>query len=92
VARIFTTHPRLVGGDLVELTDDRPLQPAETVTPIVRHEVLDHRGPEFRQLVNEVSSQMTTAGLRQLNERVAAGMDVSRVARAWISAHDFRHE
>jgi osmoprotectant transport system substrate-binding protein len=89
VALLFTTDPRLVGGALVELADDRRLQPAENVTPIVRHEVLDRRGPEFELLVNQVSGQMTTAGLRQLNARVAAGIDVSRVAREWISSHEF---
>jgi osmoprotectant transport system substrate-binding protein len=86
VALLFTTDPRLIGGDLVELTDDRQLQPAENVTPIVRHELLDRRGREFELLVNQVSGQMTTAGLRQLNARVAAGIDVSRVAQEWLAS------
>jgi osmoprotectant transport system substrate-binding protein len=88
VALLFTTDPLLIGGDLVELTDNRRLQPAENVTPIVRNEVLERVGPDFEVFVNRVSRQITTARLRQLNARVAAGRDVSEVAREWISSHD----
>ena len=36
VAQLFTSDPALADGDLVELRDDRGLQPAENVTPLVR--------------------------------------------------------
>jgi glycine betaine/choline ABC-type transport system substrate-binding protein len=55
---------------------------------IVRHEVLHRGGPEFEVLVNQVSGQMTTTRVRQVNARVAAGIDVSTVAREWTSSHD----
>jgi glycine betaine/choline ABC-type transport system substrate-binding protein len=86
----FTTDARLIGGDLVEPTDDRRLQPAENATPMVRHEVLDRRGPEFELLVNQVSGELTTTGLRQREAPVAVGIHVSRLVREWISSHDFR--
>jgi osmoprotectant transport system substrate-binding protein len=88
VALLFTTDPQLVGGNLVELIDDRRLQPAENVTPVVRREVIVRGGPELKAVVNHVSGQITTATLRQLTARAAAGIDVSRVAREWITAQD----
>jgi osmoprotectant transport system substrate-binding protein len=36
VALLFTTDPAIAGSDLVALEDDRGLQPAENVTPLVR--------------------------------------------------------
>ena len=48
VALSFTTDPALIDGDLVELEDDRDLQPAENITPLVRSDVIDHFGPVAR--------------------------------------------
>ena len=41
VALLFTTDPTIADEGFVELQDDRGLQPAENVTPIVRNEVVD---------------------------------------------------
>ena len=41
--------PRSPSGDLVELADDRGLQPAENVTPLVRAEVVDRWGTGARR-------------------------------------------
>jgi glycine betaine/choline ABC-type transport system substrate-binding protein len=54
----------------------------------VRREVIDRWGTEFEAVVNEVSQQLTTAELRQLNASVAAGSDPSTVAREWLSFQD----
>ena len=44
VALLFTTDPAITQHGLVELVDDRHLQPAENVTPLVRAEVVDRWG------------------------------------------------
>ena len=50
VALLFTTDPAIGGRDLVELEDDRDLQPAENVTPLVRDEVVERWGDDPRRM------------------------------------------
>jgi len=84
VALMFTTDPALEQLDLVALTDDRGLQPAENVTPIVRTEVVERWGDRLRTAVDEVSAQLTTARVRALNRAVAGSNgDVAAVAASW---------
>ena len=70
VGMIETTDPNLVKADLVQLADDRRLQPADNVVPVVRREVLDVYGPQLVRLVNAVSAQLTTTELTRLNLQV----------------------
>jgi osmoprotectant transport system substrate-binding protein len=85
VALLFTTDPALGTPDLVELVDDRGLQPAENVTPIVHADVIDRWGPELVATVDAASAQLTTGELRALNAQVAAGDDdVAAVASRWL--------
>ena len=46
VALLFTTDPAITQKGLVELVDDRHLQPAENITPLVRTEVVEPVGDE----------------------------------------------
>src|SRR5918992_767250 len=50
VGMLDTTNPHLIGNDLVLLEDDRRLQPAENVVPVIRREVLDVYGPALVRL------------------------------------------
>jgi osmoprotectant transport system substrate-binding protein len=84
VALLFTTDPRLLTDDLVVLDDDRNLQPAENVTPVVRQEVVDRWGDPFVEAVDAVSAGLTTAELQALNGRVAAGEPRGEVAADWL--------
>lgn len=87
VALLFTTDPALIGGNLVELADDRDLQPAENLTPLVRSDVVEHFGTELVARLDTISPRLTTDGLRALNAQVAAGdQDVAAVASAWLAA------
>src|SRR4029450_13884045 len=47
VGMIDTTDPNLLkpGADLVQLADDKRLQPADNVVPVVRREIVDAYGP-----------------------------------------------
>ena len=87
VGMIETTDPSLVGADLVQLADDRRLQPADNVVPVVRREVLDVYGPPLVRLLNTVSAQLTTAELSRLNLQVAKGQVASDAAEGWLRAH-----
>jgi osmoprotectant transport system substrate-binding protein len=89
VGMIDTTHPSLLrpGLDLVQLADDRRLQPADNVVPVVRREILDAYGPALVRLLNLVSAQLTTAELTKLNLQVADGQPAADAAAGWLRAH-----
>ncbi len=87
VGMIETTDPHLIGTDLVQLEDDRRLQPAENVVPVLRREVLDAYGPSLVRLCNAVSAQLTTTELTRLNLQVADGQPAAEAASAWLRAH-----
>ena len=86
---IDTTNPNLVkqGNDLVQLQDDRHLQPADNVVPVLRREVLDAYGPALVRLVNAVSAQLTTKELTGLNLQVDGGQPAADAAAGWLRAH-----
>ena len=86
VGLLFTTDPALRRSDLVVLRDDRHLQPAENVTPLVRRAVVDRYGPRVTDALDGVSRHLTTETLRALNARVAGDADaVDRVASEWLT-------
>jgi osmoprotectant transport system substrate-binding protein len=89
VGMIDTTNPNLVkqGNDLVQLQDDRHLQPADNVVPVLRREVLDAYGPALVRLVNAVSAQLTTKELTGLNLQVDGGQPAADAAARWLRAH-----
>ncbi len=87
VALLFSTDPELV--DYVELTDDRHLQPAENVTPLVRTEIVERWGGEVVTVINAVSHEIDTDALRQLNASDAANAgadDVAAIAAGWLQS------
>jgi osmoprotectant transport system substrate-binding protein len=89
VGMIDTTHPSLLrpGVDLVQLADDRRLQPADNVVPVLRREILQAYGPGLVRLLNAVSARLTTAELTKLNLQVAEGQPAADAAAAWLRAH-----
>jgi osmoprotectant transport system substrate-binding protein len=89
VGMIDTTDPNLAktGNDLVQLEDDKGLQPADNVVPVVRREVVDAYGPSMVRLLNAVSAQLTTVELTRLNLAVADGRAPADAASSWLRAH-----
>ena len=87
VGMIDTTDPNMARPDLVQLTDDKRLQPADNVVPVVRREILDAYGPQLVRLVNAVSAQLTTRELTRLNLQVASGQAPADAASGWLRAH-----
>jgi osmoprotectant transport system substrate-binding protein len=92
VGVLFTTDGTLGGPDpeLVLLEDDRQLQPAENVVPVVRRAVVRRHGAAFVGLVDRVSAQLETADLIELNRRVDIdGITPARAASEWLRGHGF---
>lgn len=85
IGLLFSTAAELVGDGLVVLVDDLELQPLENVVPLVRVDALDRWGSGVRTALDEVSSALTTVGLRELNARVAGGESVEQVAASWLA-------
>jgi osmoprotectant transport system substrate-binding protein len=84
IALMFTTDPAIVNQGLVELEDDRGLQPAESITPLVRTEIVDRWGAAVVDVIDAVSARLTTSAVRDLNgATLPAGTDVAAVASAW---------
>lgn len=69
VALLFTTNPAIDVNDLVVLRDDKGLQPAENIVPVIRREVMDERGEVLAEALAEVTSELTDRVLRTLNAR-----------------------
>ncbi len=90
VALLFTTDPAVGDRTLVQLADDRALQPAENVVPLVRTEVVVRGGTRLVGLVDAVSQRLTTDKLRSLNQLVAGGSGVPSVAATWLAAEGLR--
>jgi osmoprotectant transport system substrate-binding protein len=87
VGMIDTTDPNLIEADLVQLADDKRLQPADNVVPVLRREVVDAYGPPLVRLLNAVSAQLTTVELTKLNLQVAKGQPAADAVGAWLRAH-----
>ena len=88
VALLFTTDPGIPARHLVILADDRGLQPAENITPLVRRDVIVRYGPNLVAVLNRISALLDTGTLRALDARVElAGQDPRLVAGRWLRAH-----
>jgi osmoprotectant transport system substrate-binding protein len=87
VGLLFSTSAALEGGDLVQLADDRHLQPAENVVAVLRPEVLARFGPGVTRALRAVSSPLTTEALRGMNAEVQQGRSLTAVAAGWVAAH-----
>lgn len=88
VAVMFSTDAALATFDLVVLDDDRGLQPAENVLPVIRVEALRRWGRPVADALNELSDALTTRELRILNVLVDQDGVVEDVARAWLEARE----
>jgi osmoprotectant transport system substrate-binding protein len=87
VALMFTTDGDIDTDGFVLLQDDRHLQPAENVTPVVNSEVVQRFGDQLVQVIDAVSRELTTEDLRSLNAVVARGQTPHEAAAAWLDAH-----
>jgi osmoprotectant transport system substrate-binding protein len=88
VAVLDTTDGNLAVGDLVLLSDDRHLQPAENIVPVIASSAMARYGKRLAGAVNAVSAQLTSEALLFMDWRVeVAGAGVMAEARAWLERH-----
>ena len=88
VGLMFSTASQLAATDLVELVDDRKLQPAENVIPVLRVDALDRFGPDVARAADLVSARLTTTDLRTMNLRISNGDTIEDIAREFLTEND----
>ncbi|HEV2809044.1 MAG TPA: ABC transporter substrate-binding protein [Acidimicrobiales bacterium] len=91
VGLLFTTDGHLAEGDFVLLADDRGLQPAENIVPLVRREVVARWGQTLVSRIDALTSTLTTDALSEMNAEVGIeGESPAEVAADWLDDHDLK--
>lgn len=72
VALLFSTDGTVEREGFVVLEDDKGLQAADNITPLVNEKVLDG---EVEELLNAVSAALTTENVTELNARVNVDLE-----------------
>jgi osmoprotectant transport system substrate-binding protein len=87
VAILFTTDAAIQVKGFVLLQDDKKLQLADNVVPVVRDDLLAKAQGDFKALVNGVSAKLTTEELTALNKKVGVDRQPERTTAAdWLKA------
>ena len=88
VALLFTTDPAIRARHLVVLADNRHLQPAENVVPVLRQATVRRYGPGVLAALNALSARLSTSALTGLDTQVELdGRAPRAVAERWLQAH-----
>jgi len=90
VGLLFTTDVSFAVDNFVRLDDDKGLQGADNVVPIVRNDIVTAYGSAFTDLINSISTKLTTDEVIQLNKSVLVDKKDSKdVAHAWLVKEGF---
>jgi osmoprotectant transport system substrate-binding protein len=85
VGLLFSTDPSIRENGFVPLVDDKHLQNAENITPVIRSSKLN---PEIRGLLDRVSAGLSTESITNLvGEVVLDGKSLAVVARQFLLAN-----
>jgi osmoprotectant transport system substrate-binding protein len=85
IGLLFSTDPRIEQNGFVPLVDDKRLQDAENITPVIRSEALND---EIRRLLDAVSARLTSKDMTELVGRVVIdGLDVAAVAQGFLASN-----
>jgi osmoprotectant transport system substrate-binding protein len=89
VGLLFTSDPAIAANGFVLLQDDKGLQLADNVVPVVRKEVLD-ASPDVATLLNSISAKLTQPELTALNKAVVVdGTSSADAATKWLTDNGF---
>jgi osmoprotectant transport system substrate-binding protein len=87
VALLFTTDPAIRARHLVVLADNRDLQPAENIVPVLRRATAHRFGPGLLTALNALSARLSAVALAGLDAQVMLdGRPPRVVAERWIRA------
>lgn len=89
VGLLFTSDASIAVNGFVLLQDDKKLQLADNIIPVVRKEIID-ADPGVAEVLNTVISRLTQEELTNLNKSATVDLKpVPDVARDWIKAQNF---
>jgi osmoprotectant transport system substrate-binding protein len=89
VGLLLTSDPAIAVNDFVLLQDDKQLQLADNLIPIVRKDALD-ANPDIATLLNGIMAKLSQEQLTALNKAVTVDARPSAdVAKEWIAAQNF---
>jgi osmoprotectant transport system substrate-binding protein len=89
VGLLFTSDPAIAVNGFVLLEDDKQLQLADNIIPVIRQDSLD-ANPKIADALNLVISRLTQEELTNLNKSATVdARPVPDVARDWITAQNF---
>jgi osmoprotectant transport system substrate-binding protein len=83
VVELFSSDGNVVQNGFVALEDNKHLQPADYVIPVIRKSV---DTPQVQAALNKLSAKLTTAQLSDLNVKVNGGASPASVAQSWITS------
>ena len=85
IALMFSTDPSIEANGFIPLLDDKHLQDAENITPVIRTEKLND---EVRRLLDAVSARLSSDVVTELVRKIVIdGQDVAAVATAFLAAN-----
>ena len=87
VGLLLTSDPAITTNNFVLLQDDKQLQLADNLIPVVRQDVLD-KSPGIKDLLNGISAKLTQEALTDLNKQVTVDQkNTPDVAKAWLTTN-----
>ena len=91
VGLLFTSDPAITVNGFVLLKDDKQLQLADNLVPVVRQAAID-ANPVIKDALNGVMAKIDQATLTDLNKQVTVdGKAAADVAKAWVDAQGFTY-
>ena len=86
VGLLFTSDPAIAANGFVLLQDDKQLQLADNLVPVIRQAVLDAT-PAIADILNPWMKALDQASLTDLNKQVSVDQkDPKDVVKAWLDA------
>lgn len=91
VGLLFTSDAAIAVNGFVLLEDDKQLQLADNIIPVVRQDVLDaDTAGVMPRVLNDIMAKLTQAELTNLNKAVGVdGQAAADAARAWLETNGF---
>jgi osmoprotectant transport system substrate-binding protein len=89
VATLFSTDGRLADEDWVVLEDDKGLAGADNIVPVLSTELVDTYGATLTDVLDNISAELTTDDVTELNKRYDIDKDDAEdIAADWLADHE----
>lgn len=90
VGVLFSTDGQIASEGWVLLEDDQEMLAADNIFPIVAQDVVDAYGDDLTGLLDDISAELTTEDLIELNKRYDVDKDDAEdIADDWLADHGF---